>query len=155
MQIGRLSSYATFAATQSLRSNATPSQPAASPTTSAVAQPSTTADYRRMTPAQMKGEAKALYDGGRIDLTQLHLLQTVGVPIGKAVDGGFQPLSPQERSTYENQPIDFVARIESHLRFLEERGGVADPTSGYGSWSSLLSVLRTGGSPTGRIDIRA
>ena len=58
-------------------------------------------DFRKMTPDQMKGVAKDLYQSGKIDLSQLLILETAGVPIGKVgAKGEFVPLSASEKASY-------------------------------------------------------
>jgi hypothetical protein len=101
-----------------------------------------TYDFTNMTPNQMKDAAQKLYDTGQIDLQQLGNL-TLGPVVGKVgANGEFALLTQQEREAVNNTPIDYIKLVGHQLSSIERDGRVSDPTSGYGNWKELLSVLK-------------
>ncbi len=100
-------------------------------------------DFTNMTPREMHGVAQKLYDSGEIDLTQLLMLQTAGVPLGKLGSRGeFVPLSEAEKASYESTPRNYLEIVSGAMQFLEERGSTSDPTSGYDQWKGILAALQ-------------
>lgn len=100
-------------------------------------------DFTHMTPAQMQGVAQDLFKSGKIDITQLFMLQNAGVPLGKAGQNGeFIPLSADEKSRYGNTPVNYVQTAKDALAFLDQSGYGADPKSGYTEWKSILATLQ-------------
>jgi len=100
-------------------------------------------DYTRMTPREMNAIAQELYDSGKIDQTQLLMLQTAGMPLGKrGPDGEYIPLSTTERSGYQNTPVNYLQISQDAINSIQKSGGASDPKSGYAQWTGILSALR-------------
>lgn len=100
-------------------------------------------DFSRMTPREMKDFAKQLFDAGEIDLTQLFMLQTAGVPLGKVGAGGeFVPLSNDETNALQNQPVDYFQVAKDAMKYIESTGKEHDPTSGYANWKGIVEALK-------------
>jgi hypothetical protein len=101
------------------------------------------ADYTRMTPAQMKDAAQGLYDAGKIDLSELFMLQTAGMPLGKAgPNGEFLALSAAEKARFNAQPVNYIQTFKDGIDHLEQTGYANDPTSGHARMKHLLEVLQ-------------
>ncbi len=99
-------------------------------------------DFSHMTPAEMRDVTGDLYDSGDLDLTQVLQLQLSGRPLGKiGPDGTLLPLSDAESSAYDSTSQDFIGIANNALDQIESQGRASDPTSGYQSWQSILSVL--------------
>lgn len=112
-------------------------------TSSASASATTTHDYTNMTPNQMRDVAQELYKSGKVDLTQLLMLQTAGVPIGKqGANGEFIPLSESEKASYSSKPMNYVQVSKDAIQFLEQTGHASDPKSGAEQWKGILATLQ-------------
>lgn len=99
-------------------------------------------DFSHMTPSEMRDLSGDLYDSGDLDLTQVLQLQLSGRPLGKiGPDGALLPLSNAESSAYDSTSQDFIGIANNALDQIESQGRAEDPTSGYQSWQSILSVL--------------
>jgi hypothetical protein len=99
-------------------------------------------DLSNMTPNQMQGIAKDLWKSGKIDLTQLLMLQTAGMPLGRVgPQGEFIHLTEAERESFGSQPVNYPQIVQNALDYLEQSGRAADPTSGYKSWQGIQSAL--------------
>lgn len=104
---------------------------------------STTGGFTNMTPNRMQGAAQDLYKSGKIDLTQLHMLQTAGVPLGRqGPHGEFIPLTASEKASYSNNPVNYVQLTKGAMAFLEQTGSASDPKSGYEQWKGILAALQ-------------
>lgn len=102
-----------------------------------------THDFANMTPNQMHDAAQDLYKSGKIDLTQLLMLQTAGVPIGRqGANGEFVPLSESEKASYSSKPMDYVQAARDAIKFLEQAGLASDPKSGAEQWKGILAALQ-------------
>jgi hypothetical protein len=100
-------------------------------------------DFRSMTPRQMHGVANALHAAGKIDATQLLMLQTAGMPIGKmGPSGEYIPLSDAEKASYGNRPVNYLQTITDAIAHLEQTGAAYDPKSGYEAWKGILLALQ-------------
>ncbi|MFZ5520665.1 MAG: hypothetical protein ACOZD0_05615 [Pseudomonadota bacterium] len=101
-------------------------------------------NFEHMTPSEMKGVAEDLWRAGTIDITQLHMLQTAGIPLGKVgPNGELVPLTDQERANYESTPVDYVGVAKGAMRHLEQMHLDADPKSGYQAWQGILATLQS------------
>ena len=110
-------------------------------------------DYTRMTPREMQGIAQSLYESGKIDLTQLFMLQNAGMPLGKVgANGEFVSLTAAERASFQDKPVNYLKIGQDAIANLEQSGKASDPKSGYTQWTGILSALRQ--TSTG-VDIRA
>ncbi|GAA3109656.1 hypothetical protein GCM10010520_62700 [Rhizobium viscosum] len=99
-------------------------------------------DFSHMTPAEMRELSGDLYDSGELDLAQVLQLQLSGRPFGKiGPDGTLLPLSDAESSAYDSTSQDFIGIANNEMDQIESQGRAGDPTSGYQSWQSILSVL--------------
>ncbi len=99
-------------------------------------------DFTHMTPKQMQAVAQQLHKSGQIDVDQLFTLQNMGVPLGKVgPNGSFVELTPEERTRFENSPVNYIDTTKSAIRFLQETGYAMDPKSGYEQFKSLLATL--------------
>lgn len=99
-------------------------------------------DFASMTPGEMQGVAKKLFEAGDIDLTELFMLQTMGVPLGKmGPQGEFVELSADEKEGFSSRPIDYFQGTKNAISYLEQTGQAANPKSGYGSWQDILAAL--------------
>jgi hypothetical protein len=108
-------------------------------------------DFSSMTPAEMHDVADKLFKAGEIDLTQLFMLQNMGIPLGRMGDQGqFVPLTAAERDSFSSQPYDYFAGTKGAMTFLEQSGRTYDPKSGYERWQGILEALeRRQGAPSG------
>jgi hypothetical protein len=108
-------------------------------------------DFSDMTPREMHDTATKLFRAGEVDLTQLFMLQNMGVPLGRqGASGEFVPLSAAERDTFRDQPYDYLAGARDAISYIEQSGRASDPKSGYQSWQGILNVLQNRqGSPAG------
>jgi hypothetical protein len=108
-------------------------------------------DFASMTPSDMQEAAKKLFKTGDIDLTQLFMLQNMGVPLGKmGASGEFVPLSDAQRDTFRGQSYDYLSGARDAISYIEQSGRASDPKSGYGSWQGILNVLQNRqGTPAG------
>lgn len=112
-------------------------------------------DFTSMTSNQMKSVAKGLFDTGKIGLTQLFQLENAGIPLGKAgPNGEFIALSPEERESFRNTPMNYMDLIKDAMSGIEAQGKAADLTSGYQSWKDLLSVLQDNQGSVSGVDVR-
>lgn len=102
-----------------------------------------TTDFTHMTRSQMQDSAKALFDSGKIDLTQLGMLQMAG-PLGKVgPKGEFVPFTDTERANIDSKPVDYIQLARDALDGIESRGGASDPMSGFTAWKGILSTLQS------------
>ena len=109
---------------------------------SASAAPAEVLDLTNMTPNQMQGVAKDLWKSGKIDLTQLLMLQTAGMPLGKVgPQGEFVHLTDAERQAFGSQPVNYFEITQGAMDYLQQSGRANDPTSGYESWQGIQSAL--------------
>lgn len=108
-------------------------------------------DFTQATPQQMQAAAAQLFSSGRINLTELGLLQQLGLP-PTATDETGARLAPDEaaRAQHMTTPQDFRAAIADRIAAVQQ-GGKLTPT--YGNWLHLQSVLQ--GSATPATDYRA
>jgi len=110
-------------------------------------------DYSRMTPREMQGIAQSLYESGKIDVTQLFMLQNAGMPLGKAgANGEFVPLTAAERASFQDKPVNYLKISQDAITNLEQSGKASDPKSGYAQWTGILSALKQS---TSGVDVRA
>lgn len=100
-------------------------------------------DVSHMTPNQMQAVATDLWQAGKIDLSQLFMLQTAGVPVGKqGPQGEFVALTAAEQASYGNTPVDYIQVSKDAIAGIEWRHQAADPTSGYTQWKGILATLQ-------------
>jgi hypothetical protein len=100
-------------------------------------------DFSQMTPREMKDFAKQLFDAGEIDLTQLFMLQTAGMPLGRLGDNGeLIPLTNDETNAFQSQPIDYFQVAKDSMKYIESTGKEHDPTSGYANWKGIVEALK-------------
>lgn len=112
-------------------------------------------DFSNMTKSQMKKVAQHLYEIGKIDLTQLGMIQMAG-PIGKAgPNGEFIPLTQAERVQIDNRPNNYITLVQSALKGIESRHEASDPKSGYGEWKHILAVLEEPLQAMPSVDVKA
>lgn len=98
-------------------------------------------DFSNITKNEMKKVAQHLWEEGKIDLTQLGMIQMSG-PLGKAgPNGEFIPFTEKERAQIDNMPTDYLKLVKGTMEFIESRHEELDPKSGYASWKQILSVL--------------
>lgn len=110
-------------------------------------------DFTNVTPAEMHDVAQKMFEAGEIDLTQLLMLQTAGMPLGKLGPGGeFQPLSEAEKAQYAHTPRNYLEISRDAMGFLEQTGKTNDPTSGYRMWQGIFETLQNA---TGGVDVVA
>jgi hypothetical protein len=141
----RMSAPQTQKVTQSTTGDggASATQTSSSSSSLSTSSPLTERDYTHMTPREMNDIAQELYDSGKIDLTQLLMLQTAGMPLGKrGPDGEYVPLSTTERSGYQNTPVNYLQISQDAINSIQKSGGAADPKSGYTQWTGILAALR-------------
>lgn len=101
-------------------------------------------DFTHMTSNQMQGVADELWKAGKIDLTQLRVLQTAGVPIGKmGAKGELIRFSDSEKANFTSRPLNYIQISEDRIDYLEKTGLASDPTSGYNMWKEILSTLQS------------
>jgi len=99
-------------------------------------------DFSHMTPAEMRDLSGDLYNSGDLDLAQILQLQLSGAPLGKVgPNGTLIPFSDEEKSAYDSTSRDFIGVANDAMDQIESQGRAGDPTSGYQSWQSILSVL--------------
>jgi hypothetical protein len=99
-------------------------------------------DFTHMTPAEMQGVAETLWKAGEIDLTQLLMLQTAGMPLGRmSANGEFTPLTEAERASFASQPGNYFEIARNATNFIESTGRASDPTSGYDAWRGIAAGL--------------
>lgn len=104
---------------------------------------SSVTDLTNMTPNQMQTVAQKLFEAGKIDFTQLFMLENAGIPLGKqGTNGEFIPLSETERDYYRTKPVNYIQTCNDALQFLKQSGHASDPTSGYAAWSGILAALQ-------------
>ena len=100
-------------------------------------------DFSQMTPREMKDFAKQLFDAGEIDLTQLFMLQTAGMPLGRLGDNGeLIPLTNDETNAFQSQPVDYFQVAKDAMKYIESTGKENDPTSGYANWKGIVEALK-------------
>ena len=114
-----------------------------------------TFDFTDMTPNQMKSTAQSLSASGKIDSKQAMRLQLMGMPLGKMVDGKFQPLTSAERDSYANTPVNYMQLIQSNMTFLQQNGMAGDPKSGYADDQTILSAMRGAQGSVSSVNITA
>jgi|GEM_PF-5214184 len=149
------SHYQTTAARQKSRPVRADNPAAATPEKSSSGDGIRTYDFTSMTSHQMKSVAKALFDTGKIGLTQLFQLENAGIPLGKAgPNGEFVPLSSEERESFRNTPMNYMDIIKDVIAAIERQGKAADTTSGYQGWKELLGVLEDNQGTVSGIDVR-
>lgn len=108
-----------------------------------VSQTAPSYDFTRMTPNEMSELANEWFKAGDIDLTQLLMLQTAGVPFGKIGSRGeFVPLTETENSAARSQPVDYFQVTQGAMDFIEHSGKANDPTSGYERWKGIMATLQ-------------
>lgn len=100
-------------------------------------------DFTRMTPREMKDYAKQLWEAGEIDLTQLFMLQTAGMPLGRLGDNGeLIPLTTDETNAFQSQPVNYFQVAQDAMDYIEYTGKQHDPTSGYANWTGIVEALK-------------
>jgi hypothetical protein len=114
---------------------------------------SSAVDFSSMTRNEMKKVAQHLWEEGKIDLTQLGMIQMAG-PLGKAgPDGGFVPFTETERARIDSVPIDYPKLVKGAMEFIESRHEELDPRSGYANWKHILSVLEAPQTALPKLDL--
>jgi len=104
--------------------------------------PAEVLDLTNMTPNQMQGIAKDLWKSGKIDLTQLLMLQTAGMPLGKVgPNGEFVQLTEADREAFGSQPVNYFKITQGAMDYLQQSGRANDPTSGYKNWQGIQAAL--------------
>ena len=112
-------------------------------------------DFSNMTRHEMKKAAQHLWEEGKIDLTQLGMIQMAG-PLGKAgPNGEFIPFTETERAQIDNMPIDYPKIVKGAMAFIENRHEELDPKSGYSSWQKILSVMEGPQTALPKVDANA
>lgn len=112
-------------------------------------------DFSNMTRHEMKKAAQHLWEEGKIDLTQLGMIQMAG-PLGKAGPiGEFIPFTETERAQIDNMPIDYPKIVKGAMAFIENRHEELDPKSGYSSWQKILSVMEGPQTALPKVDANA
>ena len=112
-------------------------------------------DFSNMTRNEMKKVAQHLWEEGKIDLTQLGMIQMAG-PLGKAgPNGEFIPFTETERAQIDNMPIDYPKIVKGAMAFIENRHEELDPKSGYANWKQILSVLEGPQTALPKVDANA
>lgn len=112
-------------------------------------------DFSNMTKNEMKKVAQHLWEEGKIDLTQLGMIQMAG-PLGKAgPNGEFIPFTETERAQIDNMPTDYPKLIKGAMEFIENRHEELDPKSGYANWKQILSVLEGPQTALPKVDVNA
>lgn len=102
-----------------------------------------TDDVTAMTPNRMQAVAQDLFESGRIDFTQLFMLESAGIPFGKqGSDGEFIPLSEAEKDSYRTRPMNYIQISRNAMQYLKSSDQASDPTSGYAAWSGILAALQ-------------
>jgi hypothetical protein len=141
-----------FAAILAEKTGVQPLQTSSAKTTTAAATTSTkqqsTADVTSMTSAEMQQHAQSLFDQGKIDLTELFMLQNAGIPIGKqGANGEFIPYSQEERDQFRHTPMNYIQTAQDAIKQLEQSGYANDPVSGYQRWQHILTTLQQSVAP--------
>lgn len=88
-------------------------------------------DFKNMTPAEFKNQAKTMYNNGEIDLTTLGMMQlAANVPDdnGLPATGGF----------------DFTSIIKSKMDFETESGHMNSPISSFKIYEDIYSRITRG-----------
>ena len=112
-------------------------------------------DFSNMTRHEMKKAAQHLWEEGKIDLTQLGMIQMAG-PLGKAgPNGEFIPFTETERAQIDNMPTDYPKLVKGAMAFIENRHEELDPKSGYSSWQKILSVMEGPQTALPKVDANA
>ena len=112
-------------------------------------------DFSNMTRHEMKKAAQHLWEEGKIDLTQLGMIQMAG-PLGKAgPNGEFIPFTETERAQIDNMPTDYPKIVKGAMAFIENRHEELDPKSGYSSWQKILSVMEGPQTALPKVDANA
>jgi hypothetical protein len=92
-----------------------------------------------------------LYDAGKIDLSELFMLQTAGMPLGKAgPNGEFLALSEAEKASFNAQPVNYIQTFKDGIDHLEQTGYANDPKSGHARMKHVLEVLQRAHAQKGR-----
>lgn len=100
-------------------------------------------DFTQMTPREMKDYARQLWEAGEIDLTQLFMLQTAGMPLGRVGDNGeLIPLTNDETNAFQSQPVNYFQVANDAMEYIEYTGKQHDPTSGYANWKGIVAALK-------------
>jgi tryptophanyl-tRNA synthetase len=104
---------------------------------------SRTYNFTNMTSSQMQGATQDLFKSGKIDFTQLFMLQNAGVPIGRqGAHGEFIELSAAEKASFSHTPMNYVQLSKGAISVLEKTGYATDPKSGYEQWKGILTTLQ-------------
>lgn len=102
----------------------------------------TTHDFTRMSPNEMKSVSLELFEAREIDLTQLRMIDLMGKPIGKMGAGGeLVALTQQEREVHEGRVTNYMANIQNMIRSAREAGGGPDRLEAVRSLTELQGVL--------------
>jgi hypothetical protein len=113
-------------------------------------------DFTDITPNEMRDAATRLFQSGKIDFTELFMLQHAGVPLGKAgLYGEFVPLTAAEKESVGNTPLNYAQLAKNAIAALERQGETLDPKSGYKQWRNILGVLTSSQSPAGSTEFLA
>jgi hypothetical protein len=100
-------------------------------------------DFTQMTPREMKDYAQQLWESGEIDLTQLFMLQTAGMPLCRPGDNGeLIPLTNDETNAFQSQPANYFQVAQDAKEYIEYTGKQHDPTSGYANWKGIVEALK-------------
>jgi hypothetical protein len=102
-------------------------------------------DFSHATPQQMQAAAAQLFSSGRINLTELGLLQQIGLPPARLdADGARLPPDAAERAQQQATPLDYHAAVADRIAQLQQADTVAPS---YGNWLHLQSVLQGSAAP--------
>jgi hypothetical protein len=158
MQVTSNTSYGALAplkaqAQSTANNTSTSSSTSASTTTSADS--IGTYDFTDMTPNQMKSAVQALANSGKIDSTQAIRMQMMGMPLGTLVDGKFQPLTPAQRQSFANTPVNYIQLFQGNMAFLQQQGLVNDPKSGYHDDQTILAAMQQAQGSVSSVNITA
>jgi hypothetical protein len=132
-----------------------PSTSSSSASQSALANGIGTYDFTNMTPNQMQAASQALAASGKISSTDAIRMQLFGMPLGKLVDGKFQPLTQAERDSYANTPVNYMQLFQSNMAFLQQNGMASDPKAGYASDQAILSAMQGAQGTVSSVNITA
>jgi len=92
---------------------------------------------------------------GKIDSKQGIRMELIGMPLGKLVNGKFQPLTSAERDSYANTPVNYMQLIQSNMTFLQQNGLAGDPKSGYADDQAILSAMQGAQGSVSSVNITA
>lgn len=112
-------------------------------------------DFSNMSRNEMKRTAQHLWEEGKIDLSQLGMIQMAG-PLGKVGSSGeFVPFTEEERAQIDDVPIDYLALVKGAMDFIESRHEELDSKSGYANWRHILSVMEGPQTALPKVDVSA